>query len=302
MQQLPPLNALRAFEAAARHLSFKQAGEELHVTPGAVSRHVSNLENFLGIRLFVRNNRQVRLTRSGSLYLREVQDGLSRIAHATVALESRRNDRVLRLKLPPTFAVRWLVPRIGRFHGVHPEISVQVTTSHDLIDFEHDDVDAGVHYGTELGKDSAGALLFRETLVPICRADIIRGCMPQDLANFVLLHSFRRPDDWPRWFARAGAPGIAIKQTIIFENSSLTYQGALDGLGVALAQVAFITDELQTGRLKCPVSLRLEGSAGYFLSYPKERSRMPSLRAFHAWIADEAEATRRQMAAQCGES
>jgi len=297
MQHLPPLNTLRAFEAAARHLSFKKAGEELCVTPGAVSRHIANLEAFLGVRLFARRNRQVALTRSGKTYLREVQDGLTRIAHATAALDARRNDNVLRLKLPPTFAIRWLVPRLAHFHALYPNISVQVTTSHDPADFDNDEVDAAMHYGAELGKDQSGELLFREALIPICRAGLVPRCTPRELAECVLLHSFRRPDDWPRWFAHAGVPGISIKQRLVFENSSLTYQGALDGLGVGMAQVAFVADELKAGRLESPAPIQLNGASGYFLSYPKERARMPSLRAFHRWIAHEACVTRREI---CG--
>jgi LysR family glycine cleavage system transcriptional activator len=293
---LPPLNALRAFEAAARHQSFKDAGEELHVTPGAVSRHVANLEAFLGLRLFVRHNRKVTLTRAGRSYLRKIQDGLAQIARATAAVGARVGGKVLRLKSPPTFAVRWLVPRLGRFHALHPGISVQVTTSHDPVDFEQEDIDAAVHYGTALGPGFLGELLFRETLIPVCRAELVRDCTPRELASRVLLHSIRRPDDWPRWFAHVGAAGVELKQPLVFENSSLTCQGVLDGLGVAIAQVAFVTDELRSGRLTSPVPVPLEGTAAYFLSYPKEHARMRSLRALHDWLKSEAAATRREIA------
>jgi LysR family glycine cleavage system transcriptional activator len=300
MQHLPPLNALRAFEAAARHQSFKEAGEELRVTPGAISRHVSNLESFLGLRLFVRRNRRVTLTRSGQAYLRQVQDGLAQIARATAALAARAGSRTLRLKLPPTFAARWLVPRLGRFHALHPRISVQITTSHDPADYENEDIDAAVQYGTALGPGLTGELLFHEMLIPICRAGLVPRCTPAELAGRALLHSLRRPDDWPRWFQHVGAAGTALQQTLVFENSTLTYQGVLDGLGVAVAQVAFVADELRSGRLECPVPVPLSGAAAYFLSYPEEHARMPRLRAFHTWIAQEAAATRREMAAEWG--
>lgn len=293
---LPPLNAVRAFDSAARHLSFRKAAEELCVTPGAVSRQVANLEAFLGARLFVRRHRQVALTRAGKMYLADVREGLARIAQATAALDRRSNDDVLRLKLPPTFALRWLVPRLGRFHAHHPDISVQITTSHAPADFATEEVDAAVQYSTDVAKGFLGERLFEEVLVPVQHARLGAGpCAPQDLADRVLLHSFQRPDDWQRWFAAAGVPEAEIRQSLVFENSGMTYQGAMDGLGVAMAHVAFVADELRSGRLVCPVPVRLEGKVAYCLVYPKAHARSASLRAFHRWLAHEAWLTRREV-------
>jgi LysR family glycine cleavage system transcriptional activator len=296
---LPPLNAVRAFDSAARHLSFRCAAEELCVTPGAVSRQVANLEAFLGIRLFIRRHRQVALTKAGKMYLADVREGLVRIAQATAALDARSGDKVLRLKLPPTFAIRWLVPRLGRFHAHHPDISVQITTSHAPADFDNDEIDAAVQYSNGLKPGFLGERLFNEVLIPVYQAGlsaVASACSPQDLAGKVLLHSFRRPDDWPRWFAAAGVPDCAVKQSLVFENSSMTYQGAVDGLGVAMAHAAFVADELRSGRLVCPVPVRLEGSVAYFLVYPKAHAHSESLRVFHRWLAREARATRSELA------
>jgi LysR family glycine cleavage system transcriptional activator len=296
---LPPLNAVRAFDAAARHLSFQRAAEELCVTAGAVSRQVANLEGFLGTRLFVRRHRQVALTKAGKLYLADIREGLARIAHATAALDTRLNNKVLRLKLPPTFALRWLVPRLGRFHARHPDISVQITTSHAPADFESDEIDAAVQYSTGLAKGFLGERLFNEVLIPVHHAKLasVAGrSSPHDLASKMLLHSFRRPDDWPRWFAAAGIADFKVKQSLVFENSGMTYQGAMDGLGVAMAHAAFVADELRSGRLICPVAIRLEGSVAYFLIYPKEHARSRTLRAFHRWLAHEAWLTRCEIA------
>lgn len=292
---LPPMNAVRAFDAAARHLSFRRAAEELCVTAGAVSRQVANLEAFLGTRLFVRRHRQVVLTRAGKIYLADVHEGLSRIAQATSALDTRLNDNVLRLKLPPTFALRWLMPRLARFHAHHPDVSVQITTSHAPADFANEDIDAAIHYSGGLARGFLGERLFSEMLIPVHRAGsaVPEGrCSASDLAGRMLLHSFRRPDDWPRWFAAAGVPDFQVKQSLVFENSSMTYQGAMDGLGVAMAHVAFVADELRSGRLVCPVDVVLKGRIAYFLVYPRERARSASLRAFHRWIAHEAWLTR----------
>src|ERR1700722_15229394 len=147
MHHLPPLNALRAFETAARLLSFKRASEELCVTPGAISRHIGNLEQFLGIRLFTRQQRQTRLTEAGRIYLKEVHFALQHIFQATDFVTAGQDERMLRLKVPPTFAVGWLVPRLAQFRTQHPDISVQIATSHDTVDFETDEVDAAVGYG-----------------------------------------------------------------------------------------------------------------------------------------------------------
>jgi LysR family transcriptional regulator, glycine cleavage system transcriptional activator len=294
MNRLPPLNALRAFDAAARHLSFKQAGEELCVTAGAVSRHISNLESFLGAALFVRSHRQVALTSAGETYLREVHHAFERIAQATATLNSRCHENLLRLKLPPTFAIRWLVPRLGRFHARHPEISVQVTTSHDPVDFDRDEVDAAVVYGTDLGRELAGERLVPEALIPVCHAACCTHAIasPERLAGKVLLHSIRRPDDWPRWFAAVGVPNVELRQSLVFENSSMTFQGAMDGLGVALAQLAFVLDELRTGRVVSPVPYLLRRDMAYYFSYPKDCSKPKAIYAFHRWLSEEAVTSR----------
>ena len=295
MEKLPPLNALRAFEAAARLSSFKLAGAELHVTPGAVSHQVVNLERYLGTQLFIRHHRRVVPTPAGRSSLREIQKSLQRIAHATDALTARLDKGVLRLKAPPTFAARWLVPRLADFHARYPDISVQVATSHDPVDFATDGVDAAVSYGTSLARGIAGERLFREVLVPVCTRRFLgsaRELTARELADRVLLHSLRRPEDWPRWFAAAGAREVVLKQTLVFENSSLTYQGALNELGIAIAQVALVRDDLLAGRLVMPCPISLKCDAGYYLSYPRERARLSKIRLLHGWLAEEVRKSR----------
>jgi LysR family glycine cleavage system transcriptional activator len=303
VEKLPPLNALRAFEAAARLSSFKLAGAELHVTPGAVSHQVVNLERYLGTQLFVRHHRSVLPTLAGRAYLREIQKSLQRIAHATDALTKRLDKSTLRLKAPPTFAARWLVPRLADFHARYPDISVQVATSHDPVDFANDEVDAAVSYGTSQPRGIAGERLFREVLVPVCTRRFLgqaKTLSPHELADKVLLHSLRRPQDWPLWFAAAGARDVVLQQTLVFENSSLTYQGALNELGVAIAQIALVRDDLLAGRLVMPCPISLEREAGYYLSYPRERARLSKIRLLHGWLADEVRKSRPQVALKIG--
>jgi LysR family transcriptional regulator, glycine cleavage system transcriptional activator len=294
-RRLPPLNAVRAFDAAARRQSFTAASAELNVTPGAISRHVTALEEVLGVKLFERLHRKVELTTSGEFFLREVGPALERIAAAAEAVSAGANDRVLRVKLPPTCAIRWFVPRLASFHARNPSFSVQVTTSHEPVDFERDQIDAAIYWGDAIRPGLAGIRLFGERLVPVCSPKFLREARREadlipagDLTQHALLHSFRRPDDWGRWFAAAGHPGTRLERLLIFENSSLVYQGAIDGLGVAIAQLAFIAEDLRLGRLVVANDFFVETESAYFLTYPRERGQFPRIRALSAWLTDEA--------------
>lgn len=297
MLALPPLNALRAFEAAGRHLSFKAAAAELCVTQGAVSRHVLNLESFLGVSLFMRSHRQVSLTPAGIAYLQEARDALLRISDATTRARARTNERTLRIKAPPSCSIRWLVPRLGRFHARHPDIAVQVTTSHDPVDFERDEVDVGIHYGVEAAEDWQHERLFNEVLIPICNKSLLgrsrKRHAARDIASQVLLHSLRRPTDWRQWLDAAGLSGFSATQELTFENSTLTYQGALDGLGIAIAQKALVAEEISSGRLSAPSDIEVRNPLAYYLVYPNRRQTPAKVQAFQSWISNEAGLTRR---------
>jgi LysR family glycine cleavage system transcriptional activator len=295
--RLPPLNALRAFEAAARHSSFTRAAGELCVTPGAVSRHVRKLEQSLGASLFNRGAGQVELTAEGIVYLAQIRTAFEQISEATAAARSHgANERLLRIHVPPTCAARWLVPRLVHFHADHPDISIQLTTSHDPVDFARDDVDAAIQYGPGVPSSLEGQALFPEVLLPVCsprlagRAPRVRA--PHDLVGHVLLHSIRRPNDWPDWLSAAGVRGPSPDRTLAFENSTLTYEGAVEGLGVAVAQLAFVHDEIERGRLVAPIDVRLRSAAAYCLVFPAHKRAMRKVRAFAGWACREASMTR----------
>jgi LysR family glycine cleavage system transcriptional activator len=296
MLGLPPLNALRAFEAAGRHLSFKQAAAELCVTQGAVSRHILNLETYLGVRLFNRSNRQVSPTPEGTAYLQEARDAFLRISHATARARSKSDEQTLRIKAPPTFAIRWLVPRLGRFHARHPGIAVQVTTSHDPTDFDRDQVDVGVHYAQSEADEWHCERLFGEVLIPICNKAFLqrnkKRLTPREIMGQVLLHSIRRPSDWQQWFDAAGLREFNAAQELTFENSTMTYQGALDGLGVAIAQKALVADDIASGRIITPSDIAVRNAAAYSLVFPKRNRKSVKIEAFRSWMADEGYATR----------
>jgi LysR family glycine cleavage system transcriptional activator len=291
-RRLPPLNALRAFEAAARHLSFTKASDELCVTQGAVSRHIAGLERELGTPLFLRRHRAVELTVKGSAFFHALRDAFDRIEDAARQAQPPAAGKTLRIKLPPTFAIRWAVPRLARLHALDRTIDVQITTSHAHVDFEREEVDVAIHSGREPPSGVVAKRLFGETLLPVCSPALLTGSRilksPTDLAGHVLLCSLHRPDDWPTWIAAAGLSGIDGNNGLKFENSSLAYQAAIDRLGVAMAQKVLVAEDLAAGRLVAPFGLEVETDGGYFLSYPR-RSTMPeTVRLFERWICEEA--------------
>ncbi|MFZ2650134.1 MAG: transcriptional regulator GcvA [Burkholderiaceae bacterium] len=294
MRRLPPLNAIRAFEAVARNTSFTRAAHELSVTQGALSRHVGALESWLGAQLFRRTQRGVELTTKGAAYFRTLRGALDQIDHATHQLQHSPDENLLRLKLPPTFAIRWLVPRLARFHALHPGIDVQITTSHDSADFDREDVDACIHSDRAPPPGPGFRRLFGEVLLPVCSPGWLKRAPrlkdPADLANHVLLCSMHRPDDWPAWLTAAGVPQVDGNSGLKFENAALAYQAAIDELGVTIAQRALVHDDLRSNRLVAPIPLPVRTPGAYYLAYAPLRPRSARLAAFENWIVAEAQA------------
>ncbi|HZQ60151.1 MAG TPA: transcriptional regulator GcvA [Casimicrobiaceae bacterium] len=290
-RRLPPLNAVRAFEASARHASFTRAAQELFVTQGAVSRHVAALEKWLGIKLFTRTQRGIELTPKGSVYFRTLRGALDQIDYGTRQLQQTPDENTLRLKLPPTFAIRWLVPRLARFLAADRQIDVQITTSHQPVDFDREDVDACIHSGAAPPPDAVSRRLFGEILLPVCSPALLgRGpplAQPADLAQHVLLCSLHRPQDWPTWLAAARISDIDGNSGLKFENSALSYQAAIEGVGVVVAQRAFIEDDLRAGRLVAPFALRAPTTGSYYLAYRAQRQKPARVDRFEDWILRE---------------
>lgn len=293
-RRLPPLNALRAFEAAARCGSFTRAAQELFVTQGAVSRHIGTLEDWLKVRLFERGRHGIQLTAPGQAYFSTVRASLDQIEHGTRQLQQSPDERRLRIKLPPTFAIRWLIPRLARFHALHPEIDVQITTSHQRADFEREDVDVSIHSESTPPAGPGYRRLFGETLLPVCAPGLLeRGPAlkkADDLARHVLLCSMNRPNDWPAWLKAAGATRVDGNSGLKFENAALAYQAAADQLGVIVALLPFVRDDLALGRLVAPFKLRVPTAGAYYMAYPPNQPQPQRLRDFEAWIAQEAAA------------
>jgi LysR family glycine cleavage system transcriptional activator len=291
-RRLPPLNALRAFEAVARNASFTGAAKELSVSQGAVSRHIAGLEHWLGARLFLRVHRGVELTPQGSGFFRIVKNALDQIEAGSRQLRHSSDDGPLRLKLPPTFALRWLVPRLARFHALYPKTDVQITTSHEPADFDREDVDVSIYSWPEPPTGPGFRRLFGEVLLVVCAPGLIqqRGPLssPRDLASHVLLCSLHRPLDWPTWLAAAKVSHIDGNGGLKFENAALGCQAAIDELGVMMTQYAFVEDDLRTGRLIAPLSLRVRTRGAYCLAFNPLRPKLARVQAFEDWVTKEA--------------
>jgi len=287
---LPPLNALRAFEAAARHLSFTKAAGELSVTQAAISHQVKALEEYLGIRLFRRLNRALLLTEEGQAYMPAVRESFDRISQATAALKRRDVSGALTVTSMPSFAAKWLVPRLARFRENHPDIDVRLTTSPHLVDFGREDVDIGIRYGTGNYPGLEVQRLMEDAVFPVCSPGLLSGRAPlrepADLARHTLLH-----DDymisWATWLTAAGLQDIDPKVGPYFDQSDLMIQAAIAGQGVALGRSSLVEDDLLAGRLVRPFELALTPPHAYFLVCLPGMLARPKVAAFHKWLTAE---------------
>jgi LysR family glycine cleavage system transcriptional activator len=238
------------------------------------------------------------LTPKGAVFFRSVRGALDQLEYGTRQLQQKPDDKTLRLKLPPTFAIRWLVPRLARFHAFKPDIDVQITTSHQPVNFNREDVDACIHSDTQPLADAQCRRLFGELLLPVCSPALLdRDPLdaPSDLAKHVLVCSLHRPRDWPTWLDAAGIHDIDGNNGIKVENSALAYQAAIDGLGVVIAQRSFIEDDLRSRRLVAPFALQVPTDGAYYLGYPAERPKSEGVAAFETWIVREAVKTDAQL-------
>ena len=288
MFRFPSLNALRAFEVAARHQSMKSAAAELNVTPGAISRHVQHLESVLDVSLFDRHNREVVVTPAGAAYMKQLHAAFSLIHEATEQVRTTDDRRPLHIWSSITFTMRWLMPKLTSFQAAHPGLDVIFTTSLKPLNFAVDKIDLAIRNHPMPGEDLQSMLLFETPLVPVCAPRLLDGPLPLatlgDLRRHTLLRSSIRRDDWEKWLAGAGSGPFDDAHSILFETSSLAYQAAVEGLGVVVAQRALIEDDLAAGRLVVPIDFALHGEACFYLSYRRETDRTEPLASFCNWI------------------
>ncbi|MFI4988631.1 MAG: transcriptional regulator GcvA [Alphaproteobacteria bacterium] len=301
-RRLPPLKALPDFEAAARHLSFTKAAAELHVTHGAVSRQVKALEEALGVKLFRRLNRALRLTDEGQAYVGTVRELLERLAETGERLRAREEKGGLTVSTTYSFTTKWLMPRLMRFRERHPEIDVRLQANDQLVDFAREEVDLVIRYGGGRYAGLAAEQLTTDDYVPVCSPALLGGAhplrKPADLRHHVLLHEedALRQDipgepaavGWRLWLKAAGVDGVDAGRGPIFSHSSMVLEAAINGEGVALGRTALIGDDLAAGRLVKPFALELKVSLAYYIVYPPRRLERPKVRAFRDWLHEEA--------------
>jgi LysR family transcriptional regulator, glycine cleavage system transcriptional activator len=290
-RQLPPLNALKAFEAAARSESFTRAAEELCVTQGAVSHQVKALEATLGLKLFNRERQRLVITDAGREYLNVVRDALDRIAAGTERVLQRQNSGVLTVSTSPDFAAKWLVHRLGRFAEAHPGIDLRVSATMHHVDFVREEVDVAVRHGDGNWGGLDAVRLCSEQLFPVCSPKFLSGrnriAKPSDLLKFPLLHL----DDWKawsRWFDSAGVADVEMRGGLALNRASMLIDAAVDGQGIALARTALAAWDLINGRLVRPFDLGLRLSKTYWIVYPKAVSMKPKIMTFRDWLLAEA--------------
>ena len=290
-RRLPPLNALKAFEAAARHESFTRAAEELCVTQGAVSHQVKALEAELGLKLFNRERQRLVITQAGRGYLEVVRDAFDRIAAGTERLLQRQSAGALTVSTSPNFAAKWLVHRLGRFAEAHPGIDLRVSASLHHVDFAREDVDLAIRHGDGQASGLHVTRLCAEELAPVCSPKLLGGRVglrkPSDLARHTLLHVNDRTD-WVKWLDAAGAANVDLSRGPVLSAASMALDAAVDGQGVALARSALAAWDLIAGRLVRPFDLALPVPYAYWIVCPKATAKLPKVVAFRDWLLAEA--------------
>ena len=295
--RLPPLNACRAFESAARLGSFARAAAELNVTPTAISHHVKALEAWTGRRLFTRRNNAIVLTDAARLLAPTIGEALERIAGGVQTLTGTAGPSLVSISVQPDFALKWLIPRLPRFAALHPGVELRLVTAYRSLDFLSEDLDVAVRYLeptalTETGAELRAEPLLRADLVPIARPALFppgRAADPALLRTCTLLHVLSAPEDWRRWLALAGLSGIDATRGPKFDSYALTGEAAAQGWGVALGRVGFIEADIAAGRLVAPFSPRLAGRRTWVL-LTMRRNRKPVVAALRAFLLREAAA------------
>ena len=287
-----PLLALRAFEVTARHLSVSKAANELCVSPGAISQQVKLLEDTLGVALLQRQGRSVGLTDAGQVLSPQLTQTFDLLSLALDSIARHKGSNTIKLVLMPTLAEKWLMPRLARFHGEHPELDIQLMTSFRDISLAEEGVDMASWYGKTLPAGVEGVRLYDDVFLPVCSPALVRGkaglTKPRDLAGFTLLHSVRRLDDWQKWLTLAGERDLKPQNNLTFGNSSLAIQAAMDGVGVAMVQREYVKSNLAAGSLVAPFELVATSPSGYYLGWLANRPVNAAFLMFRDWVLKEA--------------
>jgi len=298
IRKLPPLNALRAFESAGRHLSFTKAAAELNVTPGAISHQVKTLEEQLKTTLFHRKTRALQLTDAGQAALPSVSQGFEVLAEAVDQIRAHSDCGILTISVSPSFGAMWLVPKLENFRRKHPEIEIRLDGTDRLVDFARDNIDVGIRYGPGGYSGVQVDWLFSQVNTPVCSPMLLKGKHPlnhpDDLQHHTLLHIDWKDTEasWRMWLLAAGVHDTNPARGPHFSMESMAVQAAIDGQGVALVGDILVTNELATGRLVRPFgsSLITPLKFSYYLLCKKESAEYSKIKAFREWLLEEAAA------------
>ncbi len=298
LRHLPPLNGLRAFEAAARHLSFAKAAEELNVTPAAVSQQVKGLEAFYGVKLFRRLTRALMLTDAGQSALPTLREGFDKLAEGASRISNHQSSSVLTVSVTPSFGGKWLVPRLERFASAHPEFDVRIDPTETLANFGTDDVDVGIRYGTGEYDGLHSTCLLADAAFPVCSPALLEGdhplLTPEDLRHHTLLHvqwkmqSELQPN-WGMWLKTAGVEGVDVTRGPRFSVEGMSVQAAIEGMGVSLTLQSLVADDLRSGRLVRPFPPSVIDATKfcYYFVCPEASLEIEKVRSFKDWLVAE---------------
>jgi LysR family transcriptional regulator, glycine cleavage system transcriptional activator len=303
IEHFPGLRTLRAFDAAARHLSFTRAADDMGVTPAAISNQIKEMEDQLGVELFIRTSRTMRLTKEGEILRVAASESLETLAKALHRIKRLENRNQIRVSSTPSVAAKWLVPRLDGFLEAFPSADVRIDVSNTLVDFDRDDVDVAIRFGSGKYPGLRADLLFQDTLSPVCSPSLITKERPLETPKDLLRHTLIHLDwqasgspwpNWRMWMQAAGIKEFDDKRGLHFGQTSLTIQAAIDGQGVALGDSNLVADDLAAGRLVKPfeLSLKAPDSFSYYVITRLDTTEAPLVNAFRDWCLAEAEGGR----------
>ena len=300
---LPPLNALRAFEAAARHGSFVAAADELSVTPAAISHQVKALEDRLGVALFRRLARGLALTPDGEVLLPDLRDAFDRMALALDRIGRQSGSKVLTISMVTTFLLAWLVPRLHRFQAKHPDIEVRMTTARHVVDFGREDIDVAVRFVDRPEDGLYAKKLFNDVLTPLAgRRYRDRLKTFEDLRKVPLIDTAFSPE-WPIWLEAMGLQALKPRRSLAFDSTKIAVEAAIEGAGVAIGPPNLFREEIEEGRLFQPFPQVVESGKAWWFVCPATTADRPKIKAFRAWLDEELErdASQKPLAPRSGE-
>lgn len=287
---MPPLNPLRIFVAAARHESFSATAKTLGVSQANVSRQITVLEEFLGSKLFQRKGREVQLTQTGHLYLKQVGPCFDILAAATEELLDREQESTINVCVYPTFSFKWLIPRLANFERLYPDYNVRIHTAVKPVDFSNSEFDAAIQIAETAPSDAQGFELIKDTIDVICAPSLLKDASKtlqlDELGRYKLLSARYRRDDWNHWLDANRSPNFDIQASQEYDSSILLYQAAIEGMGMAVGQIELLEDDFASGKLCCPFRLPVIRPQSYYITWPTDRHVRVKTRRFIDWVAE----------------